>query len=144
MIFDWGPESWSSPVSIMQISAVKMSILSFSKILKHSWIEWTPKGEVNEGHYLNIQIEIEAKSLENAELCDMACFSLLFNTKSTIAGFLYGPTPTINLTCLQGSVILLGLRHYFYWDRRIAPTHQLKHLIIGKRNKWMSKEDASL
>ena len=85
--------------------------------------------------YFHIQIGINTKTFENAELCDMACFSLLFSTKSTIAGFLYGPTPTINLTCLQGSVILLGLRHYFYWDRRLALNPQPKHLIIGKRNK---------
>ena len=35
------------------------------------------------------------------------------NTKSTIGKLLHGPPLTINLICLRGSVIFLGLKHYF-------------------------------
>ena len=103
---------------------IKMSILSFQQNIKQ-----TPH---DSGGAL-IQIENKAKTNKNPELCGKPLFSLLFHIRNPNGRApLWSKSQTINLTCLQGSVILLGLRHYFYWDRKIASPTQAS-------NNWKKK-----
>ena len=60
------------------------------------------------------------------------------NTKSTIGKLLHGPPLTINLICLRGSVIFLGLKHYFLllssYSQTRAKIISLTHKIFPLEN----------
>ena len=62
------------------------------------------------------------------------------NTKSTIGKLLHGPPLTINLICLRGSVIFLGLKHYFLLLSSYSQTRALTQKIYPLENIFWMEE----
>ena len=58
------------------------------------------------------------------------------NTKSTIGKLLHGPPLTINLICLRGSVIFLGLKHYFLLLSSYSQTRAKIYHWLRKYFHW--------